>query len=69
MCIRDRVAFDWIGRLDEGADPRFVLICEPQTTLAQPLLAAMLLEPSPLSRGLWKRAGFDSVTLQQLIDV
>jgi len=62
------VGFDWIGRLDEGADPRFVLICEPQNTLAQPLIAAMLLELSPLSRGLWRRAGFDTVTLQQLID-
>jgi len=62
------MAFDWIGRLDEEDDPRFVLICEPETTLAQPLLAAMLLEPSALSRGLWKRAGFDTLTVQQLID-
>ena len=62
------MAFDWIGRLDEGADPRFVLICDPADTPAQPLLAAMLLEPSALSRGLWKRAGFDSLTLRGLID-
>jgi len=62
------MAFDWIGRLDEGADPRFVLICDPANTLAQPLLATMLLGPSSQSRGLWKRAGFDTLTLQQLID-
>ena len=62
------MAFDWIGRLDEGADPRFVLICDPANTPAQPLLAAMLLEPSALSRGLWQRAGFDTLTLRGLID-
>ena len=62
------VAFDWIGRLDEGADPRFVLLADPAHTPAQPLLAQTLLEPSALSRGLWQRAGFDTLTLRELID-
>ena len=59
--------FDWIGRLDEPHDPRFVLLCDPARTPAQPLLALLLLEPSPASRGLWQRAGFDTMTLGELL--
>ncbi len=59
--------FDWVGRLDEPRDPRFVLLCDPARTLAQPLLAQLLLEPSPGSRGLWQRAGFDTMTVQELL--
>jgi membrane protein len=62
------VAFDWVGRLDEPNDPRFVLLCELSRTPAQPLLAQTLMEPSPASRGLWQRAGFDTMTVQELID-
>lgn len=62
------MSFDWVGRLDEERDPRYVLLCDPSRTPAQPLLAQMLLEPSPGSRGLWQRAGFDSMTLQELLD-
>ena len=61
------VAFDWVGRLDEPNDPRFVLLCDPVRTPAQPLLSLLLLEPSPTSRGLWQRAGFDTMTLQELM--
>ena len=60
--------FDWVGRLDEPHDPRFVLLCDPARTPAQPLLALLLLEPSPASRGLWQRAGFDTMTVQELLD-
>ena len=62
------VAFDWVGRLDEPNDPRFVLLCDPARTPAQPLLSQLLLEPSPASRGLWQRAGFDTMTVQELLD-
>ena len=62
------VAFDWVGRLDEPNDPRFVLLCEPTRTPAQPLLAQLLMEPSPTSRRLWQRAGFDTMTVQELIE-
>lgn len=60
--------FDWVGHLDEPRDPRFVLLCDPSRTPAQPLLAQLLLEPSPASRGLWHRAGFDTMTVQELLD-
>ena len=62
------VAFDWVGRLDEPEDPRFVLLSDPARTPAQPLLAQMLMEPSPASRALWERAGFDTMTVQELIE-
>ena len=61
-------AFDWVGRLDEPHDPRFVLLCDPARTPAQPLLAQLLIEPSSASRGLWQRAGFDTMTVQELLD-
>jgi membrane protein len=61
------VAFDWVGQLDEAHDPRFVLLCDPARTPAQPLLALMLLAPSGASRGLWQRAGFDTMTVQELL--
>jgi membrane protein len=63
------VAFDWVGRLDEQNDPRFVLLCDLARTPAQPLLAQLLLEPSAASRGLWLRAGFDTLTVQELLEV
>ena len=61
------VAIDWVGRLDEKADPRYVLLCDPATTKAQPLVAALLIEPSASLRGFWQRAGFDTMTLNDLI--
>jgi membrane protein len=63
------VAFDWAGRLDEAHDPRFVLLCAPDATPAQPLLSLLLLEPSAMARGLWQRAGFDTMTVQVLLDL
>jgi membrane protein len=65
--IEALLAFDWIGRLDEPGDPRFVLLCDPATTPAAPVLAQLLLEPGPMIAGLWKQAGFDTLTLKQLL--
>jgi membrane protein len=62
------VEIDWAARLDEEDDKRYVLLCEPQGTSAQPLLAALLLEPTPALRGFWKRAAFGEMTLQDLIE-
>jgi len=63
------VAFDWLGCLDEAGPPRYVLLCDPAATPAQPLLSQFLLEPSAAARGLWRRAGFDVMTLQELLNV
>jgi membrane protein len=61
------VAIDWVGRLDEEGAARYVLLCDPVTTPAQPLLAQVLLDPSPTLRGFWQQAGFGQMTLQQVI--
>ncbi|MDP3820358.1 MAG: YihY family inner membrane protein [Burkholderiales bacterium] len=61
------VRIDWVGRLDEKADPRYVLLCDPTTTKAQPLVAALLIEPSASLQGFWQRASFDTMTLNDLI--
>jgi membrane protein len=58
---------DWVARLDEGDTPRYVLLCEPATALAQPLFKATLLTRSTSVNGFWRSAGFDSMTLQDLI--
>jgi membrane protein len=61
------VEMDWIARLDEESDPRFVLLCDPASTPAQPLLAKFLLDPDPVVRGFWQRAGFSELTLSQVL--
>lgn len=62
------VALDWAGRLDEAGSARHVLLCDPTATRAEPLLAQLLLDPSPALRSFWQRAGFDTLTLQELLD-
>jgi membrane protein len=59
---------DWIGRLEEAGDARYVLLCDPARTLAQPLLAQLLMEPVPALRGFWQRAGFAEITLRELVE-
>ncbi len=62
------VGIDWVGRLDEEGGARYVLLCDPQNTPAQPLLAKVLLDPTPSVEGFWQRAGFGEMTLGDLID-
>jgi membrane protein len=61
------VALDWVGRLEEGGDARYVLLCDPARTSAQPLLSLMLLQPFPVLRAFWQRAAFDEMSLQEII--
>ncbi|HEY1391787.1 MAG TPA: YihY family inner membrane protein [Methylibium sp.] len=61
-------ALDWAGRLDEAGAARYVLLCDPAATKAQPLIAALLLEPSPPVRGFWHRASLQSLSVQDLIE-
>ena len=44
-----------------------MLLCDPAATPAAPLLAQLLLEPSPALRGFRERAGFDRLTLAELL--
>lgn len=60
-------ALDWVGRLDEEGGARHVLLAEPEHTLAQPLVAELLLDPAPDLRGFWDKAGFGRMTLKDLL--
>jgi membrane protein len=62
------VAIDWAGRLDEAGAQRYVLLCDPAVTKVAPLLSHLLLEPGIALRKFWQRAGFQSMTLKELIE-
>jgi len=62
------VRIDWAAWLDEGGEQRVVLLADPATTKAQPLLAELLLDPSPVVRGFWQRASFGELMLADLIE-
>lgn len=61
------IGIDWIGRLDEPGEARYVLLADPATTLAEPGLAALLLEPAPDLGPFWKQARFDQMKLGDLL--
>ena len=61
------VDLDWVGRLEESGTARHVLLCDPDQTLAQPLLAACVLAPSPPLAAFWRRANFQGMTVRDLI--
>ncbi|MEO8123810.1 MAG: YihY family inner membrane protein [Burkholderiales bacterium] len=61
------VDLDWVGRLDEAGTPRYVLLCDPASTQARPLLVQLLLQASPAIQGFWRRADFDAVTLADIV--
>ena len=54
---------DWVARLDEGGDPRLVLLCEPANTPLKPLVDRTLLTPSISSSLFRQRAGLDTLLL------
>ncbi|HEX7384125.1 MAG TPA: YihY family inner membrane protein, partial [Burkholderiaceae bacterium] len=62
------VALDWVGRLDEPGESRYVLLADPSSTPAQPLVTQLLLDPGTTLRGLWQRLGLGEMTLAQLLE-
>jgi len=62
------VAIDWVARLDEPGQQRYVLLCDPAATPAAPLLTQLLLMPTPGLRGFWERARFGEMKLAELLD-
>ena len=58
---------DWVQRLDEGEQARLVLLCEPSATLCLPLVDKLLLAPGPLSAPFRAAAGWQGVSLQQVL--
>ncbi len=61
------VEIDWVGRLDEAGNSRYVLLCDPATTPARPLLERVLLDPAPAVRGFWEHAQLGRLTLRDVI--
>ena len=60
---------DWVGRLDEDGASRHALLCDPDRTLAEPLLAALLIAPEPDLAPLWHAARFDALMLAAILPV
>jgi membrane protein len=61
------VAMDWAARLDEEGGQRLVLLADPATTPAKPLIDALLIEPSAAARTFRDRAGVDRLQLADLL--
>ena len=61
------VAIDWVGRLDEAGNARYVMLCDPAKTPAERLLSRLLLEPVAALGAFWQRAGFDEMTVAELM--
>ena len=58
---------DWVQRLDEGDDPRHVLLCDPTLTLLAPLAQRTLLAPGAASAVFRQLAGFEELTLAKAL--
>jgi membrane protein len=61
------VAIDWVGLLDEAGNARYVMLCDPAKTPAERLLSQLLLEPASSLEAFWQRAGFDEMTVSELM--
>ena len=59
---------DWCGRLDESGSPRHVLLIDPATVSAAPLLDLLLLPADdPVTLAFRQRAGFGEMRLGELL--
>jgi membrane protein len=63
------VQFDWVARLDEGEIPRYVLLSDPERTLAQPLIDALLLAPGAATARFRHSARLEALTLGDVLGV
>ena len=61
------IGIDWVGRLDEVGEARYVLLADPAKTAAEPGLAVLLLAPAPDLGPFWKHARFDQLKLADLL--
>ncbi len=65
------VELDWIAHLDEPdaeGGGRFVLLCDPVSTLIAPLVGRLLLKPDGFTFGFWAAAGLDDLTLGKALE-
>lgn len=61
------MAIDWVARLDEGGGARHVLLVDPASTSAAPLVDALLLPAGPLTAPFRARAGVEGMRLGELL--
>ncbi len=64
------VALDWMGRLnevDDGADTRYVLLADAQSTALEPLMRHLLLPPTEATAKLWKSGGLSTLYLKDAL--
>ena len=65
--VETLAGFGWVARLDEEGQQRYVLLADPAITRAEPLLDALLLQPTAVSQPFRQRAGVPTMTLRELI--
>jgi membrane protein len=65
---------DWVSKLDEDPNgpaaseqPRYVMLCDPQSTLLSPLLSRTLLQPGEATTAFRAAVAWDRLTLQQAL--
>ena len=66
---------DWVGAVQppdayvslESEEPRYVLLVDPHSTLIEPLVQSLLLQPSEAVQPLWQRAQLNSMRMAELI--
>ena len=61
------VTLDWVGRLDEERQPRYVLLCDPAHTPLAPLVNAVLLAPIDVLALARAKLGIDDVRLSEVL--
>jgi membrane protein len=64
------VELNWVARLDDDASddgPRYVMLVDPQTTLLEPLVQAVLLRRNSSTDALWERAQFGQTRLGEVL--
>ena len=61
------MSLDWVGRLDEEGQPRYVLLCEPAHTALAPLANALLLAPIEALAAARGKLGIDAVVLAEVL--
>ena len=61
---------DWVGQLSEvqdEAEPRYVLLADPDTTLLEPLILRLLLERADSVVNLWKNSQTSTLLLRSVL--
>ena len=61
---------DWLGLLDEvlaGAQPRYVLLTNPDTTTLSPLLDTLLLHRMAVTENLWNTSRWSNTLLREVL--